>query len=146
MTSNRRSICVVAVAIFGLGTAAWADQPARPGPLVGEIRAMAVAAPATRGIAQLHEQGWIEARGELVSAKEFPELFNTIGRAWTSDGVPEDRFAVPEIEAPRGIRSANPFGVMGPGDYVAGGRETKPWLNHAPISFWIYAGRRPVRH
>jgi len=138
-------MCIVAVAMFGLGTAAWADQPARPSPLVGEIRAMAVAAPNTSAVAQLHEQGWIEARGELLSAKEFPELFNTIGRAWTSDGVSEGRFAVPDIEDSGRNRSANPFGVMGPGDLVAGGRNPKPWLNRGPISYWIYAGRPAAR-
>jgi microcystin-dependent protein len=105
---------------------------------------MAVVAPGTRAVAQLHEQGWIEARGELLSAKEYPELFDAIGRTWTSDGVSEGRFAVPDVKDSGRIRAANPFGVMGPGDLVAGGRTAKPWLNPAPISYWIYAGRAPA--
>jgi hypothetical protein len=138
---------LMTIAMLGFATGAWADQSARrtpAGPLVGEIRAMAVSAPAARAVARLHEQGWIEASGELLSAKEYPELFDAIGRTWTSDGVSEDRFAVPDIKEPGGIRSPNPFGVMGPGDLVTSGPDAKSWLKPATISYWIYVGRAPV--
>jgi microcystin-dependent protein len=144
MTSTRSFVSSVSIAMVGLATAAAAAQPGRTSPLVGEIRVMAVAAPDTRVVAQLHEQGWIEARGELLSAAEYPELFDAIGRAWTSDGVSEGRFAVPDIKESGRVRSANPFGVMGPGDLVTGGRAAKPRLNQALISYWIYAGRAPA--
>ncbi|HEY7287694.1 MAG TPA: tail fiber protein [Vicinamibacterales bacterium] len=141
MTSTRFLLCSTAIAVVGLVRPAAADQPVRPGPLIGEIRAIAISGPSAQEVARLHEDGWLEARGQLLSTSEFPELFNTIGRAWTSDGVAENRFAVPDIERPSGARASNPFGVMGPGDLVAGGQATKSWSKRDALSYWIYAGR-----
>ena len=127
--------------MLGFIRPAAAAQPARPGPLVGEIRAIAVSGPSAKEVARLHEEGWLEARGQLLSTSEFSELFDTIGRAWTSGGVAENRFAVPDIEQPGRVRSANPFGVLGPGDLVSRGQDTRPWSRPARLSYWIYAGR-----
>jgi hypothetical protein len=35
----------------------------------------------------------------------------------------------------------NPFGALGPGDLVTGGRVSKGWLRAGRISYWIFAGR-----
>jgi len=140
MTSMRFAFCTTVLVIGGFATAAAAEQSIR-GPLVGEIRALAITNVDGAAAARLHEEGWLEARGQLLSTSEFPELFTTIGRTWTSDGVAENRFAVPDIVRRSGMRSSNPFGVMGPGDLVSGGQATKSWSKQAVLSYWIYAGR-----
>jgi Phage Tail Collar Domain len=114
-----------------------------PTPLVGEVRAIAIAPTNERAVARLHQEGWLECRGQLLSDQDFPELYATVGRAWTSRDVPADRFAVPDVNDPfRGrISSDNPFGVLGPGDLVTGGPERKAWERQAPLMYWIFVGR-----
>jgi hypothetical protein len=130
--------------MFGASIAAVSadDRPART-PLVGEVRAIAIAPTSEKAIARLHQDGWLEARGQLLLDLEFPELYATVGRAWTSQDVPPDRFAVPDVsdQLRRRISSDNPFGVLGPADLVTGGRVEKAWDRQAPLTYWIFVGR-----
>jgi Phage Tail Collar Domain len=114
-----------------------------PAPLVGEVRAIAIAPTSETAIARLHQEGWLECRGQLLSDKDFPELYATVGRTWTAQDVPPDRFAVPDVNDPfRGrISSDNPFGVLGPGDLVTGEPVRKAWERKAPLTYWIFVGR-----
>jgi hypothetical protein len=133
-----------ALLVVGFVTAISADLLAAPPtssePFVGEVRVLSVASQSV--VDRLHQSGWIEARGEILTAAEFPELFETIGRSWTADSVPLDRFAVPSLASGtlRMLTAAdNPYGVLGPGDMVTSGlpRPTR----QGPLSCWIYAGR-----
>jgi Phage Tail Collar Domain len=126
---------------FNASTAAAAADGTAP--LVGEVRAIAIAPTSERAIARLHQEGWLECRGQLLSDKDFPELYATVGRTWTAQDVPPDRFAVPDVNEPfRGrISTDNPFGVLGPGDLVTGGRVRKAWERQAPLTYWIFVGR-----
>ena len=47
--------------------------------------------------AELHRDGWLEARGQMLPVGTFPELYQVVGRAWTAGGVAQDRFAVPQV-------------------------------------------------
>ena len=115
--------------------------PARP--QIGEVRMLAIAPDGRDAVATLHRDGWLEARGQLLSIRAYPELFKAIGRTWTSDGVAEGRFAVPDVhDWARRPSSANAFGVLGPGDLVSGGRVEKGWERPYPLSSWIFAGRQ----
>ena len=114
---------------------------------VGEVRAFAVAPGNSQVIAELHHDGWLEARGQLLSAHEYQALYKIVGRTWTADGVAEDRFAVPDLRARsrRLASSDNPFGVLGPGDLVTSGRADKQWLRPSPITYWIFTGQDVTR-
>jgi hypothetical protein len=94
-------------------------------------------------VADLHHDGWLEANGQVLSASEFPELYEVLGCTWTTAGTREGRFAVPELHdrSERQVSSDNPFGVLGPGDLVTSGRPQKAWLRQAPLSEWIFVGR-----
>jgi hypothetical protein len=139
-----RTCLVCSTLIFGTSIVAVGadDSPART-PLVGEVRAIAIAPTSERAIARLHREGWLECRGQLLSDKDFPELYATVGRSWTAQEVPPDRFAVPDVNDPfpGRISSDNPFGVLGPGDLVTGGRVRKAWERRAPLTYWIFVGR-----
>ena len=103
---------------------------------------LAVPTANAESISRLHHEGWLEAQGELLSATEFPALFETIGRAWTSDTAPNGWFAVPDVPyRPRKISSDNPYGVLGPGDLIFSRPPAKRWANSIPLSYWIYVGR-----
>jgi hypothetical protein len=118
-----------------------ADIASSPRP--GEVRAMAIATSNVDAIAQLHREGWIEARGQLLSTADFPELFRAVGRTWTAKDVAEGRFAIPDIHERTGheISSDNPFGVLGPGDLVTSGNPQHTWLRSGELSEWIFAGK-----
>ena len=47
---------------------------------VGEVRAFAVAPGNSQVIAELHHDGWLEARGQLLSARELQALYKVIRR------------------------------------------------------------------
>ena len=115
------------------------DQPSIR-PIVGELRVLSVSTQSAVDL--LHRAGWLEADGQVVSRADFPELFATIGRSWTADGVPSDWFAVPLV-APGALRavssSDNPYGVLGPGDLITSGRRRPN--RQGPLSYWIYVGR-----
>lgn len=111
-------------------------------PLVGEVRSMAISPGNKDAVAEMHREGWLEARGQLLSTGAFPELFKAIGRTWTASDVNDGRFAIPEIldRSQLEVPSEHPVGILGPGDLVTGGRAMKAWLRHAPISYWIFVG------
>jgi len=122
---------------------AFANEVAPSQPIVGEVRMFAVPSEGLNTISRLHQEGWVEARGELLSTAAFPELYRTIGRDWTSDRVEDRWFAVPQIgdRLEQRLSSEDPYGVLGPGDLGSGGHRTKAWIRPSPISYWIFAGR-----
>jgi len=119
------------------------NQALVSGPLIGEIRTLAIARTNLAAISQLHRAGWVEARGELLSVRQFPELYETIGRTWTGNGVAANKFAVPDLRdsSQRSISTDNPSGVLGASDLVTGGAVLKDWARPAPRSYWIFTGR-----
>ena len=127
--------------------AAAAHEVSVPRPMTGEVRMLAVPPTNAKVIARLHHDGWLEARGQLLLASMFPELYQTVGRAWTRDDVPDGRFAVPDLRDRAHRRSSdNPFGVLSPGDLVAAGRRLRTRsLKEGPLSYWIYVGRDASR-
>ena len=144
----KRSTVLVLVlcALAGVGAARVANEvPSTAQPMVGEMRFIAVAPNNQAVVAELHHDGWLEARGELLATSSFPELFSVVGRAWTADSAAENRFAIPEVcdRFQRREWSQNPFGVLGPGDMVTSGRATKSPTRTAPLTCWIFV-RRPV--
>jgi hypothetical protein len=104
---------------------------------------LAVAPTNLKTVAQLHREGWLEARGQLLSTSVYPELFEVVGRTWTRHEVKDGRFAIPEIHnrSQGRLSSDNPFGVLGPGDLVTSGKSQNAWLRPAPLSEWIFVGR-----
>jgi len=138
-----RPILVIAVVVLmsSFGRVVSAGQITTR-PIVGEVRLMAVPFPRSDTIDRLHSEGWIEAHGELLPVSTYPELYKTIGRAWTANGVEEARFAVPALsDLGQRYFTADVYGVMGPGDLVTGGRQIKPWFRDSPLSYWIFVGR-----
>jgi hypothetical protein len=120
-----------------------ASQAAR----IGEVREFAVAPGNTKAIAQLHHDGWLEARGQLLPAQVYPALYGVVGRTWTAAEVVEGGFAVPDLRdtSQRSISSANSYGVLGPGDLVTSGRPSRPWLRSSPLTYWIFTGKDMTR-
>ncbi len=118
-----------------------ADAPSAAQTRVGEVRTFAIGADDSSVATELHRDGWLEARGQMLAVAEFPELYKVVGRTWTSEGVAENRFAIPEVSdrSQRRISSDNPFGVLGPGDLVTSGRVAK--RPSAPLTRWIFVGR-----
>src|SRR4051794_9250770 len=66
-------------------------------PLAGEVRAFAVDVANQTSLLELHRAGWLEAAGQLLAVDDFPAAFKMIGRAWTAEKSPSDRFAVPNL-------------------------------------------------
>jgi DNA-binding response OmpR family regulator len=143
MPATTRLILSTFILIGVSALAVASDDAVTARPLVGEVRALAIAPGNTKAVSELHRDGWLETRGQQLSSRDFPELYETIGRAWTSEGVPEDRFAVPDYHdrSQRRISSDNPFGVLGPGDLVTSGRARNESARQAPLSYWIFVGR-----
>ena len=110
---------------------------------VGEVRLFAVARGDRTVVTQLHDEGWVEANGQLLDVERYGELYRRIGRTWTADGVATNRFAVPRLEdSTQPTRSSdNPFGVLGPGDLVSSGRVRPVTSRRSPLSYWIFAGQ-----
>lgn len=130
------AICGLAAA----GSSSLAGAQTRPFE-VGEVRMMAITANNRTAVEALHREGWLEARGELLSTEAFPELYRVIGRTWTSESTAQARFAVPELKDRSHLQdAANPFGVLGPGDLITSGR-AKGGVQSFPLSYWIFAGR-----
>jgi hypothetical protein len=127
-----------ALGAFGLAAFVRADTPATT-PLVGELRVFAIGPANKAAIARMHKQGWLEARGQVVSKSEYPDLYDTIGRTWTADKTPANQFALPDLRDRFEQRSsANPFGVMGAGDLLTGSAKRTPLTD--PLTYWIYVG------
>jgi len=83
-----------AIAVVGSSKLASAEESA---PMIGEVRATAIAWDNPQITEQMHRDGWLEARGQLLQTRDFPELYGAIGRRWTGTSVHEDLFALPEI-------------------------------------------------
>jgi hypothetical protein len=134
---------VLASTVVGLVAVAGSSNVAIAGdgnPVVGEVRAMAVAWNNQQITEQMHRNGWLEARGQLLQTKMFPELYGAIGRDWTGPGADESHFALPRIQrSTQIISSDNPYGVLGPGDLVTSGRPQR--TRNSVLWYWIYAGK-----
>lgn len=105
--------------------------------MVGELRLVAIDPGNPRAIDALHHSGWLEADGRLLKRVDFPDLFANIGLAWTTSKTTPERFAVPNLIDRKSL-SDNPYGVLGPGDLVTGGRQ----LRKAPTpQYFIYVGK-----
>jgi len=145
---SRFVVLAVLAGAIGLALPSSADTlPASDSPRVGEIRAFAVSPSNVNAVMDLHQSGWIEAGGQLVSVERYPELYRVVGRDWTAAGVSEQQFAVPEVRDERFQRAldrANAYRILGPGDLITGGREIKSTSRLHPISYWIFVGRPVV--
>jgi hypothetical protein len=129
--------------VVASGYTSAADDSSAERPRVGAIRSLAIAPSNLKAVAQLHHDGWLEARGQLLATSVYPELFEVVGRTWTRNEVQDGCFAIPEIhDRSQGrLSSDNPFGVLGPGDLVTSGKPQKAWLLPNPLSEWIFVGR-----
>src|SRR5262252_2630050 len=101
-----------------LALVAWCPRQASAQTLhVGEIRRLALARSDSNAVTQLHNHGWIEARGQLLTQQEFPELFTTIGESFSTRRVAPGKFALPDLE---GVTrdSRNPYNVLSAADLL----------------------------
>jgi hypothetical protein len=134
---TRLGIALVTLLVV-TATAARGQQRALENPfLVGELRLLAVGADNSGWLDRLHRAGWLEADGQVLRRDEFPALYEVIGRTWTPDKTPPDRFAIPDLrERPD---DPNPFGVLGP-EVVTGGRIIKK-STRRPAKYFLYTGK-----
>jgi hypothetical protein len=110
---------------------------------VGEIRAFAIGRLTPAAVSDMHQKGWLEARGQVVSVERFPELYRIVGRDWTAKEVREEQFAIPDVgdvRFQRTVDTDNAYRALGPGDIITGGRIIKSSVRQHPISYWIFAG------
>jgi hypothetical protein len=136
------SLALSAAVLVGACGVASADDELLPARThVGEVRSFAIPASNVEAVAEMRRHGWLEARGQILSASAFPKLFRVLGRAWTAGEVEEGFFAVPELRDRSQPHSANPFGVLNPGDLVTRGETKTPPRHHAPLSYWIFVGQ-----
>jgi hypothetical protein len=147
LTHSTAYLTIATFTVFGSTVlASSSGEDAIAGPIMGEVRALAVSPMSETAVAHLHQAGWLEARGELLSITEFPDLFETVGRTWTSDIVPSTCFAIPNLVDFDARQSFdNPFGVLGPGDLVTSGRTDHQWAKQAKLSYWVFVGRELTR-
>lgn len=112
------------------------------GPLAGEIRAFAVDTSDSEAMTTLHRAGWLEAAGQVLSVQDFPEAFRMIRRSWTSNRVPADHFAVPDLRrlsrTPDEIDETTAQ-LLG-GDRVTSGSSSKGRAS-ARLLYCVYLGR-----
>jgi hypothetical protein len=134
------SIGIVAMLVTAGMPARGQQFPTETTPLIGELRLMAVPSDNARWNERLHRAGWIEAEGQVLLCDEFPALYEVLGRYWTPEKTPRDRFAIPDLREPRADRDPNPFGVLGPGDLVTGGRKV-PKSTRRPARYYLYTGK-----
>jgi hypothetical protein len=139
-TTVRRAFILAACGLF-VGALSAAAQPAAQDvrSVIGELRLIAIDPANPLAVDALHHSGWMEADGRLLRRDDFPELFATVGLAWTKRKTAPERFAVPDlVERKSAISSDNPYGVLGPGDLVSGGR---PLPTPPAPQYFIYVGR-----
>src|ERR1700733_2166332 len=137
-------VCILAAPLYIVHAS---DNASTEGARVGEVREFALAPGNDQVITQLHRDGWLEAHGQLLSARAYQALYKTVGRTWTADDVAEGRFAVPDLRdgSQRSLSSNNPFGVLGPGDLVSSGRAARRWQRASPVTYWIFTGQDVTR-
>lgn len=134
---------ITTTAFLALAVAALVPSSASAQSLhVGEIRQIALAPSDAAGVSQLHQDGWIEAQGQVLEQDAFPELFRAFGRSFSSKRVPSGQFALPDLDGAT-IDVRNPFHVLDPSDLVTAGKTPAdvPVLQRPTISSWIYTGR-----
>jgi hypothetical protein len=136
---------------FGIGTAAMlaalvvtpaaADGPGSP--RVGEVRLIALAPGNQDVVNELHQEGWLEARGQILLTAQYPALYRQLGRAWTRVGIPQDRFAIPRLrDVTQPLPSeSNPYDVLGSGAAQTQDRvNRRQQIRTTPLSYWIFVG------
>jgi hypothetical protein len=109
-----------------------ADQTVGGHFIVGEIRSIAVSASNAAAIDQLHQQGWLQAGGQLLSLVDFSELYAVIGREWTPKKTDRNMFKIPDLCD----RPPPDYDSVGD-NVVTGGRILPP---SPKLSRWIYVG------
>ena len=141
----KRYVAMSTFALFCAPLTTSAADSGAPGRVyVGEVRTMVVAPDNRDAIDALHHDGWIEARGMVLSSEAFPELFKVIGRTWTADDVVSGRFAIPNIHNGSQcdlVSNDDPSGVLSAADRLQSGRVQSNWLGARSISYWIFVGR-----
>jgi microcystin-dependent protein len=138
---------------FGIGCAATlaalivtpsAADGQSAGPRIGEVRIIAMAPGNQNVVAQMHQDGWIEASGQILSTTQYPALYHQLGRAWTRAGIAQDRFAIPRLrDTTQPIpSSSNPYDVLGSGAPETSNKVNRRQQIHTtPLSYWIFAGQ-----
>ena len=131
--------------VFTVSSAA--EEPTAQSPIVGEVRTIAMDSANQQISDALHKSGWAEASGQIAGQRDFPELFQTIGRSWTaSPRVASDQFQLPNLrrsedfDIDEALRSGLTCGdLLSCGDCTAGrSARTTPT---ARLVQWIYVGR-----
>src|SRR5215467_4787033 len=132
-----------AIVLVALAVAPSVAVAEGSGAYVGEVRLFAVTRGDSTVAAQLRNEGWVEANGQLLDVERYQALYRRVGRTWTADGVAANRFAVPRlVDSTQPTRSSdNPFGVLPPGDLVSSGRVRPVTSRRSPLSYWIFAGQ-----
>ena len=139
MTINRVRIGCAASMLVALAVTASAD-----GPRIGEVRIIAMAPGNQDVVTQLHQDGWLEANGRILSTTEYPALYRQLGRAWTRVGIPQDRFAIPRLrDSTQPLpSSSDPYDVLGSGATPTATKMTRRQQIHStPLSYWIFVGQ-----
>lgn len=122
------SLVAIACASLALRSLEADAQSTTNGNIASEVRAFAIDPADQRALRELHHAGWLEAMGQLLSTQDFPAARAMIGRAWTADNVPSDRFALPDLRR-LSADPASPDRVTAElleGDLVTGGRTLAP--------------------
>jgi microcystin-dependent protein len=138
MTINRVRIGCAASILVALAVTASAD-----GPRIGEVRIIAMAPGNQEVVTQLHQEGWLEANGQVLSTTQYPALYRQLGRAWTRAGIPQDRFALPRLrDSTQPLpSSSDPYDVLGSGATPTATKMTRRQQIHStPLSYWIFVG------
>ena len=120
-----------------------ADGGSAAGPRIGEVRVIALAPGNQDVVTQMHQEGWLEANGQVLSTAEYPALYRQLGRAWTRVGIPQDRFAIPRLRdaTQPAVSSSDPYDVIGSGATPTANKVTRRQQIHStPLSYWIFAG------
>jgi len=141
---SRLGMAFVALTIAALSVVVAAtDGSVTAGPRLGEVRVIALAPGNQELVAQLHQEGWLEANGQVLSTTEYPALYRQLGRAWTRAGIPQDRFAIPRLRdtTQPAASSSDPYQVLGSGATPTANKVTRRQQIHStPLSYWIFAG------
>ena len=140
---NRLGLALVASTIALLSVIISATDGSSPGPRIGEVRVIALAPGNQEVVTQLHQEGWLEANGQVLSTTEYPALYRQLGRAWTRAGIAQDRFALPRLRdaTQPAASSSDPYEVLGSGATPTANKTTRRQQIHStPLSYWIFVG------
>jgi microcystin-dependent protein len=140
---SRLGFAFVASTIAALSVIISASDGSPAGPRIGEVRVIALAPGNQDVVTQLHQEGWLEANGQVLATAEYPVLYRQLGRAWTRAGIPQDRFAIPRLrDTTQSVASSSdPYEVLGSGATPTNNRVARRQQIHStPLSYWIFAG------